>query len=39
MSMEESHENGRTPCAYKGVKGVTFRVVAHSSAADSSLAL
>ena len=32
MSMEESHEHGRTTCAYKGVNGVTFRVIAHSSA-------
>jgi hypothetical protein len=32
MSMGESHEHGRTTCAYKGVNGVTFRVIAQSSA-------
>ena len=28
MSIGESHENGRTPCAYEGVNGVTFCVIA-----------
>jgi hypothetical protein len=32
MSMGESHEHGRTTCAYEGVNGVTFRVIAQSSA-------
>ena len=36
MSMGESHGNGRTPCAYGGVSGVTFRVIAHSSASGTS---
>ena len=39
MSIEESHEHGRTTCAYKGVNGVTFRFIAHSSASGSSSAL
>ena len=38
MSIEESHGNGRTPCAYGGVNGVTFRVIAHSSASGTSSA-
>jgi len=38
ISMEESHGHGRTPCAYGGVSGVTFRVIAHSSASESSSA-
>jgi hypothetical protein len=30
MSMGESHEYGKTACAYGGVNGVTFRLVAQS---------
>jgi len=30
MTIGESHENGRTPCAYKRVNGVTFCFVVHS---------
>jgi hypothetical protein len=36
MSMGESHEHGRTTCAYEGVNGVNFRVIAQSSASGSS---
>jgi hypothetical protein len=32
MSAGEPHEHGRTTCAYGGVNGVTFRVIAQSSA-------
>jgi hypothetical protein len=39
MSMGESHEHGRTTCAYGGVNGVNFRVIAQSSALGSSLKL
>jgi len=38
MGMEGSSEHGRIPCAYKGVKGVTFRFIAQSSASGSSRA-
>ena len=39
MSMGESHGHGRTPCAYGGVNGVTFRFIVHSSASGTSSAL
>ena len=38
MSIGESHENGRTPCACGGVSGVTFRFIVHSSASGTSSA-
>jgi hypothetical protein len=36
MSMGDSHGNGGTTCAYEGVNGVNFRVIAQSSASGSS---
>ena len=38
MSIGESHGHGRTPCAYGGVNGVTFRFIVHSSASGISSA-
>ena len=38
MSIGESHEHGRTTCAYGGVDGVTFRFIVHSSASGTSSA-
>jgi len=36
ISMGESHEHGRIACAYRGVSGVTFCIIGHSSASGSS---
>ena len=39
ISMGERRERGNTICAYGGVNGVTFRLIAHSSASGSASAL
>ena len=38
MSMGESHRHGRTTSPYGGVTGVTFRIIADSSASGTSSA-